>query len=144
MPTEHSRGTSSYRAPELLGNISTFSSKVDIWGLGCILFELLVKRKAFENDWAVREYAARNDTLRVPLEYFASEIHCPVTNLIHKMLNINPKQRPKSNELCEVFTWLLSPAVIPRESGNEFFSEIYRPLSASKASYQLQDISYLL
>src|SRR5271170_1771242 len=42
MVIQKGRGTPSYRAPELLTftNVATFNDRVDIWALGCILFEL--------------------------------------------------------------------------------------------------------
>ena len=41
-----SRGTPGYRAPELLSDTkSVFNNKVDIWSMGCILYELAVGQK---------------------------------------------------------------------------------------------------
>lgn len=139
--TECSRGTTSYRAPELIAEISTFSSKVDIWGLGCILYELAVQHKAFADDWIVREYAAMKQMIHVPLEYFASEIQLFITRLIHAMLHTNPRQRPNAKRLSEVFTKLVDTAVIPAETENAFYSEIYESLSEDIASntYQIQN-----
>ena len=54
--TVYSRGTASYRAPELLSAKPLYSNRVDIWALGCILYELAFDRKAFHDDWNVREY----------------------------------------------------------------------------------------
>ena len=48
-----SKGTSGYRAPELLEDTGHYNAKVDIWALGCILYELATNKKAFPNDWAV-------------------------------------------------------------------------------------------
>src|SRR5271170_964249 len=56
--TQYSRGTPSYRAPELLRDSdSTYNNKVDIWALGCIVYELITRERAFSGDWAVSEYA---------------------------------------------------------------------------------------
>lgn len=107
MLTEKSRGTASYRAPELTAMVSMFSKKVDIWGLGCILYELAVKRKAFPDDWAVRKYAETKQKLFVPLEYFAREIQTALIDLIQQMLQVNPTARPSAQELNLAFTELL-------------------------------------
>jgi serine/threonine protein kinase len=49
--TEFARGTSGYRAPELLlQDTAVYNNKVDIWALGCILFELVVGTKPFTTD----------------------------------------------------------------------------------------------
>ena len=59
--TELARGTPCYRAPELLvDNDPVFTNKVDIFALGCILFELVTGGiKAFASDWQVHEYQNR-------------------------------------------------------------------------------------
>src|SRR5271169_6793426 len=60
-PTREARGTACYRAPELLDPAPFFSNKVDIFGLGCILFELVTGgMKAFTSDWHVHEYKTRH------------------------------------------------------------------------------------
>ena len=55
--TEDAFGTSGYRAPELLGPHPNFSKKVDIWGLGCVLYELVFHEPPFRSDYKTREYA---------------------------------------------------------------------------------------
>jgi len=56
--TEFSRGTSGYRAPEMLtGTRLVFNNKVDIWAFGCILHEAATGRKLFETDFAVAQRA---------------------------------------------------------------------------------------
>ena len=59
--TELARGTPCYRAPELLvDHDPVFTNKVDIFALGCILFELVTGGiKAFASDWQVHEYQNR-------------------------------------------------------------------------------------
>ena len=44
--TKYSRGTCSYRSPELLRE-GRFNNKADIWALGCIVYELFTANKAF-------------------------------------------------------------------------------------------------
>src|SRR5947207_315012 len=51
--TRLARGSSSYWAPELLAEIAQYTNKVDIWALGCILYELVCGKRAFAGDWAV-------------------------------------------------------------------------------------------
>jgi serine/threonine protein kinase len=108
--TELSRGTPSYRAPELLAEHPTFSDESDIWALGCILFELAAKRKAFSSDWEVHDYAVTRRKPPVPLrDSITSELRAPLVYLIHEMLCVKFKDRPKAQELCRVFGVLTRP-----------------------------------
>src|SRR5690348_11735445 len=57
--TVYSRGTSSYRAPELICTPERkYTNKVDMWAIGCILYELVLERRAFANDLIVAQYEA--------------------------------------------------------------------------------------
>ena len=59
--TESARGTSGYRAPEMLaGTKLVFNNKVDIWAFGCILHEAATGRKLFETDFAVVQRTQSN------------------------------------------------------------------------------------
>ena len=55
--TRYSRGTACYRAPEILKNPAKYNNKADMWALGCIVYELSTREKAFPNDWAILEYS---------------------------------------------------------------------------------------
>jgi serine/threonine protein kinase len=56
--TVYSRGTSSYRAPELILEAQAqYTNKVDMWGVGCILYELVFRRKAFGHDFEILQHA---------------------------------------------------------------------------------------
>ena len=43
-------GTPMYRAPELISRKSKFSFAVDVWGIGCTLYYLLVGKPPFNPD----------------------------------------------------------------------------------------------
>lgn len=51
--TVYSRGTPAYRAPELLMGKYAFSNKVDVWYIGCILYELVVGQRPLLNPYGV-------------------------------------------------------------------------------------------
>jgi serine/threonine protein kinase len=68
--TVYSRGTEGYRAPELLLDNPKFSSKVDIWALGCILYELASGKKAFASDLQARDFSFSQSTLPVSIPFF--------------------------------------------------------------------------
>jgi serine/threonine protein kinase len=84
-----SRGTPGYRAPELL-NPGVYNEKVDIWALGCILYELVKQLPIFDSDSAVYHYSQNPDSLgEIP---FGGE-------LVGLMLQIEPDKRPSASEI---------------------------------------------
>jgi serine/threonine protein kinase len=58
--TAYGRGSSGFRAPEPLSEEPRYSIKVDIWALGCILFQLCTNTPLFSNDFAVRDFENSN------------------------------------------------------------------------------------
>ena len=56
--TKQGRGSLGYCAPELLTQPPTYSNKVDIWALGCILYELVTGDKLFTSDLHTLKYFA--------------------------------------------------------------------------------------
>ena len=110
--TQYSRGTSSYRAPELFKDPPGFNNKSDIWALGCILYELCSGRKAFESDWAVQKY---NESLllQLPIPWpnleeplRSGELAPPIARIfwsvedqLTSMFNLDPLDRPSARAL---------------------------------------------
>ena len=60
-------GTPSYMAPEQIRDARTVDQRADIWSLGCLLYELMTRRRTFPGDEALAIYNAVNDR--------ASDIH---------------------------------------------------------------------
>jgi serine/threonine protein kinase len=100
--TELGRGTGGYRAPELLGEYSKYTHKVDIWALGCILYELSVKKKAFVDDWNVREFyiSSSSSTLQVSLPLLPRILERHLSECIREMTERYPQNRPSCTILC--------------------------------------------
>jgi serine/threonine protein kinase len=110
--TRESRGTSGYRALELINErMGMFTNKADIWGMGCILYELMFRMKAFSTDFAALEYLHTQQPPAVPPGTF--EIHATrqdeyqhLAVIVHSLLSLDPKNRPSATLLGHVFTAL--------------------------------------
>ena len=104
--SQGSRGTSSYRAPELvLGN--GYTKKVDIWAVGCILYEIVIQQKAFEHDLAVGSYAASKSPLKIPpIDNGHSSAF--FTTTIYETLHWEWNRRPSAQSLVSKFLKLNS------------------------------------
>jgi eukaryotic-like serine/threonine-protein kinase len=66
------RGTASYRAPELL-NAGRFNNNVDVFALGCILYEMVTGRQLFAGDYST----VCSISLKQKKESFAGDGHEP-------------------------------------------------------------------
>ena len=94
--TRRSRGTEGYRAPELLEEVARYNNKADIWGLGCIVFELFTGARMFVNDFAIFQYISTNrlDLPQLPHRNRAGLLHDLYTQVwqeLNVMLSIVPQ-----------------------------------------------------
>jgi len=105
--TVHARGTRSYRAPELIRpSQSKYTNKVDLWAIGCILYELVLQRRAFEDDWEVLQYATSGKDFDIIIEpeTVPDQGRCEfISNIIRELLSIDPTQRPRADSLYKRF-----------------------------------------
>jgi serine/threonine protein kinase len=107
------RGTAGYRAPELLGDAkATFTTKADIWAIGCVLYRLVSGRKAFDDDWYAKSWSISGDPLAFlggdpgPGSYKFSEEspgNAFLETVITSMLMPEPAKRPTAAGLLAVF-----------------------------------------
>src|SRR5277367_2905440 len=114
--TRYARGTPCYRAPELLRE-GLYTNKVDIFAMGCILFELVGGRKPFRGDFDVETYSTTPSPELEPQlskELDGTSERRLRSNIFH-MLDKNPSKRPTAGILSQWFRFQLSLAV-----GNQF------------------------
>jgi len=85
------RGTDAYRAPELLRGGSRFSRKSDIWALGCILYEMCMRRKAFRGDWEISDWltGSAEPNISIP-SYRSPDGRCARCSNLHGELSLKP------------------------------------------------------
>jgi serine/threonine protein kinase len=109
--TQYSRGTNSYRAPELIRDCNrNYTNKVDIWAVGCIFYELVFQVKAFQGDYEVIQCCCEprgfEKALQFPFESvrFLDEARKTfVSKLILEMLDIDATRRPGAEAIHERF-----------------------------------------
>ena len=104
--TRYARGTDSYRAPELIKD-GTFNNKVDIWSLGCILHELLLRgKKAFSGDFDVLQYALSPGAFESPeIRYAIDErTRSVLASMNVAMLEKNWWERPSAKAVLNVLS----------------------------------------
>jgi serine/threonine protein kinase len=91
-------GTPFYMSPELINN-KPYSYKSDIWGLGCVLYEIINGQRAFDaqglNGLALK-------IIRGHYTPITSSCSPSTRSLIKSMLNKNPKLRPTLGEILHL------------------------------------------
>lgn len=104
LTTKYGRGTSSYRAPEVVAENSVYNCKADIWSLGCTLFELITKKKAFSGDWEVFKHSISKAKYRFQLNetYPRWETTRYLSAMVSAMLDVSLRDRPSAKELREL------------------------------------------
>jgi serine/threonine protein kinase len=112
--TEAGRGTHGYRAPEIVTEVgkglpAPYTNAVDVFAIGCILYEICYLRKAFSSDFAVQQhsYTKRHPAFpnmvgaeRMPSFPDERSLH----GVILRILHLNPTLRPTAADLCRIFT----------------------------------------
>lgn len=103
--TEFSRGTPGYRAPELLQDDAKYNNKVDIWSMGCILYELVVGTKLFATDLAILEHYRSKSSLDIAFdETFDATSQTDLLETIHITMQSNPSLRLTAETLANLFS----------------------------------------
>jgi serine/threonine protein kinase len=91
-------GTPTYLAPEVW-NGETYGPKADVWSLGCLLYEMCMKRTPFE---AKSVAAICTKVLRGKYTPISGPYSPNVARLITRMLVRNSRDRPSAGELLRL------------------------------------------
>ena len=87
-------GTYSYMAPELVRGERAISGQVDLYALGCLLYELLVGNPPFQGDNFAQIFDQHLNSTPTSIRHLG--IDCPVEmdELIQQLLAKSPEERP--------------------------------------------------
>jgi len=81
-----------------------YTNKVDTWAMGCTLYELWFRKKAFSDDMTVLSYLLSKQRPGFPDDILLDD---PSTQLlettIYSMLELEPATRPTASQLVETF-----------------------------------------
>jgi serine/threonine protein kinase len=100
--TIDSRGTASYRAPELL-NARRFNNKADIFALGCINYEMVTGRQLFASDFGVLNFAEKKERI-FPSRWPRTLPDTPLFSLgkwTDELIAVDPSNRPTAATTME-------------------------------------------
>ena len=83
-------GTPSYMSPEVLQNQS-YNEKADIWALGCILYEMIAGRRAFQYE---------NERRLIPSLPTSTDSN--LVQIYNLCMQTKPEDRPSIKELLSL------------------------------------------
>jgi serine/threonine protein kinase len=138
LATASARGTDGYFAPEFFSDgDALYDTKVDIWSLGCILYELAMGKNAFSSNSAIFEYKSSG---RPPIitsdESFSQQCEIDINTCLSNMLKVDPAQRPSATDLTKSFV-TYQKAQFPSNAGVRIRHEFQQSLAPSTASHPL-------
>ncbi|MEM6931792.1 MAG: protein kinase, partial [Myxococcota bacterium] len=130
-----SMGTPSYMAPEQIRDAGSVDQRADLWSLGCLLYELMTRRRAFPGDEALSIYNAVVDASFTSPRQWAPELPDRVNDAILGCLQLDPDDRiPDCATLLEVLQgrleWDVQTSVVSRQRAWSDEEETADPLEA--------------
>lgn len=125
--TRYARGSERYRAPELLEEHPTFTNKVDMWALGCILYELVTGEPTFKGYLDILNYAldpkSNKRTIEVSFpenDHFPTLFESHVNTNIRLLLGRSAPTRPSAAGVRRIFNFHCQ--VLSLENVNEILA----------------------
>ena len=109
-------GTQLYHSPEMLLK-KGYDTRVDIWAIGILIFELMVGRPPFRSD---PQHSMEDNIIHLRINWPKS-MNLNARNLITKILKVDPQQRPTLEEILNhqfITTYVQNPIsrlILPSE-----------------------------
>jgi serine/threonine protein kinase len=88
----------------MLDQQKTYTKKVDIWSIGCILYELSTERRAFWGDEEAIEYRRSRSSCQLQLSSFNEFGNQRLTRLLKSLLEADESRRPSSEAAFDTFS----------------------------------------
>jgi len=119
------REMSCYLAPEfLISDRPSYTNKVDISSLGCILYELAVGTQAFANNFLIFQYKTTQVLPAITLDQgFGEEDKETIQNAVRRMLNLDLSTRPGATEIIGEFSATRERVMTQRPDNIEIYQE---------------------
>ncbi|TNJ28319.1 Kinase, NEK [Giardia muris] len=110
----HTRcGSSNYAAPEIFVKNPAYRENIDIWALGCVLYELVRAETLFNFDVSKGNPEPITTVPRITFPGYSRELE----ELVQSMLILDPDRRPSAQHLMESISYRHIPQVpaIPKK-----------------------------
>jgi serine/threonine protein kinase len=118
-------GTPSYMAPEQIRDAGTVDARADLFSLGCMLYELVTRRRTFPGDEVLPIYNAVTRGEYLPPRHFVPDLSDSIDVAIRGCLQVNRDQRiPDCSTLLEVLHGEREWAIYERERDEEDTEEL--------------------
>ena len=106
------KGTWNYIAPEMFKENAHYNNKIDIWSLGCIIYELCTLKHCFDFEESGGYIGLSNKILnmepdKINIKYYSSKLQ----DLIDSLLKKNYEKRPNINDIYKIILNYYKPEI---------------------------------
>lgn len=106
--TTHTRcGSSNYAAPEIFVKSPAYRENIDIWALGCVLYELICAETLFKFDISSGNPEPITQVPTIAFPGYSQELE----ELVQSMLILDPDRRPSAQHILEHISYRHIPHV---------------------------------
>lgn len=102
-------GTPEYMAPEQIRDASNVDQRADLWGLGCILYELICHRRAFSGPDKMAIFNAIVAGTYAPPRKYVADLPRNVTEAIARLLETDREDRLPSCDALQELLYIKTP-----------------------------------